>query len=245
MLAEKSMAFRLDQARTQIGLLEVASLLPQHSTLVAYVRYSKRSLQKSGPGGIAVEAVPSYGAFILQAGQDEPAFVSLGAASEIEQLIATWRNSIAREAEVIDESAKASEKACRISGAALRRKIWDPLVTRLGNARQVFVVSDAALHLVNLAALPLGSVQHVLESGPLINYLSTERDLVPAPSTHGEGLLGVANPAFDEFSKVTDSQPVATVTSASRTRGTRSVCGTFQTLHFSPLPASQGGGQHR
>jgi CHAT domain-containing protein len=103
-------------------------------------------------------------------------------------------------------------------------------------------VPDAALHLVNLAALPSGSAQYLVESGPLIHYLSTERDLVPDQSTRGEGILVVANPAFDESSKpaiTAQSQPIPTSAGALLVRGTRSACGTFQTLHFPPLPASQ------
>ena len=82
----------------------------------------------------------------------------------------------------MDISGKTGENAYRHNGAALRRRIWDPLVPGLGNAKEVFVVPDAALHLVSLASLPVGSSQYLLETGPLIHYLSTERDLVPAQS---------------------------------------------------------------
>src|SRR5215475_9369440 len=47
--AEKSIAFRLDQSRPQIGFVEASSSITQNSALVAYVRYSKHSLQKRGP----------------------------------------------------------------------------------------------------------------------------------------------------------------------------------------------------
>jgi CHAT domain-containing protein len=79
----------------------------------------------------------------------------------------------------------------------------------------------------------------------LVHYLSTERDLVPAQSQHGEGILVMGNPAFDQAGKLTvasnqqSAAPGTASDTASLLRGTRSACGTFQTLHFSPLPASQ------
>jgi len=244
MLAEKSAAFRQEQSRTQLGLNEIAASLPEGAALVAFVRYARRDRQKSGASKGAPEPVPSYAAFVLRAGKHEPEFVRLGTAREIESLLAAWRSDIARQEE--PNVSKTAEDTYRRTGAALRRRIWDPLLPALGGAGEVLVVPDGALHLVSLPSLPVGSSQYLVETRPLIHYLSTERDLVPEPSRHGEGLLVVGNPAFDQVSKLavaSNQQSVpagsASGTAATLMRGTRSACGTFQTLHFSPLPASQ------
>ena len=246
MLAEKSAAFRQEQARTQLGLKEIAAALPLGSALMAFVRYAKRDLQKPGVTKAVPARVPSYAAFVLRAGKQEPDFVPLGAAREIETLLAAWRSDIARQAEAISVSANTGEEAYRHSGAALRRKIWDPLLPELANAKEVFVVPDGALHLVSLASLPVGSSQYLVETKPLIHYLSTERDLVPEQSHRGQGLLVVGNPAFDQVGKLamTSSPQSAPVGPTSGTggvllRGARSACGTFQTLRFRALPGSQ------
>ncbi|MGB9205336.1 MAG: CHAT domain-containing protein [Terriglobales bacterium] len=246
MLAEKSAAFRQEQARTQLGLKEIAAALPPGSALVAFIRYAKRDLQKPVASKVAPEAVPSYAAFVLRAGKQEPDFVPLGAAREIESLLTAWRSDIARQTEAVNISARTGEDAYRRTGAALRRKIWDPLVPGLGDNKDVFVVPDAALHLVSLASLPVGSSQYLVETKSLIHYLSTERDLVPAPSRRGEGILVVGNPAFDQVGKLAlalnqRSAPVGATSSTPTAllRGTRSACGTFQTLHFPALPGSQ------
>jgi CHAT domain-containing protein/tetratricopeptide (TPR) repeat protein len=246
MLAEKSLAFRQEQARGQLGFKEIVASLPQNTVLVAFVRYGRHDLQKPGANQVPPEPIPSYAAFVIRAGEHEPEFVPLGAAREIDGLLAAWRRDIARQAEVMDLSAKTGESNYRRSGAALRRRIWDPLVPGIGDARKVFVVPDAALHLVNLASLPTGSSQYLIETGPLIHYLSTERDLVPAQSRHGEGILVVGNPAFDQMGKLlmASNRQFASVNTTSGTtggllRGARSACGTFQTLRFPPLPASQ------
>jgi CHAT domain-containing protein len=100
--------------------------------------------------------------------------------------------------------------------------------------------------LVSLASLPVGVSQYLVETNQLIHYLSTERDLVAEQSQQGKGILVVGNPAFDQAGKLTvastqQSAPVSTATGTTGTflRGTRSACGTFQTLRFSPLPGSQ------
>jgi len=213
---------------------------------VAFVRYSEHDFQKRETSKVILEPVPSYAAFVLRAGKQEPEFVQLGSARKIESLLAVWRRDIARPAEANGLSAKTDENTYRRSGAALRRRIWDPLVPELGDAREVLVVPDAALHLVSLASLPVGNSEYLIETGPLIHYLSTERDLVPAESRHGEGILVVGNPAFDQAGKVvvaSNQQAVPTGrrngTGVTLLRGLRSACGTFRTLRFPPLPASQ------
>jgi len=240
-LAEKSIAFRQDQARERIGLKDVAAALPKKSAIIAFVRYTRHSL-KNWPGKVPPAPVPSYGAFILRAENSAPEFVPLGAAHTIEKLVSSWRQEISRQSEAVVLSAATNSET--ESGIALRHKIWDPLLTRLGGVAQVFVVPDAGLHLVNLAALPVGNQRYLVETGPLIHYISTERDLVPFESHQGEGILIVGNPAFDQPANhisASDSQMAPADVPGSDTvlRGSRSSCGTLKTLRFTPLPASQ------
>jgi CHAT domain-containing protein/Tfp pilus assembly protein PilF len=244
-LAEKSAAFRQDQARAQLGYEEVASSLPDNSALIAFVRYSRHDFRKTAPGRTVRQPIPSYAAFVLRSGEREPQFIRLGTAREIETSLSAWRRDIARQAELLDETAS-RESASRVLGAALRRRIWDPLQFAIGDAQEVFVVPDAALHLVNIASLPFGGSRYLVEAGPLMHYLSTERDLVPSPSRSGDGILVVGNPAFDRTSTLTlalnrPSPLRGMTTRAPETayRGARSACGSFRTLRFPPLPASE------
>jgi len=94
-----------------------------------------------------------------------------------------------------------ADRACRLAGVSLRKVIWDPLAPRLAGAERVLIVPDAAINLVPFAALPVES-RYLIERGPLIHYLSAERDLVAETSetamgdrTHG--LLAIGAPDFD------------------------------------------------
>ena len=83
-----------------------------------------------------------------------------------------------------------------MAAAALRLRIWDPVADAIAGASRVFIVPDGAFNLVSFAALPVGN-RYLLEAGPAIHYLSTERDLVRKDPGSGRGLLALGGPAFD------------------------------------------------
>ena len=130
--------------------------------------------------------------------------------------------------------ANRSEAAYRRVAGALRRQIWDPLSTHLSPATRVFVVPDGALHLVSFAALPTAASQYLVETGPVIHYLSAERDLV----RDGNGLAGGAGACSRWAVQPSTNSGRAPVASEASFRGTRSACRDFQSMQFDPLPAS-------
>jgi CHAT domain-containing protein len=113
-----------------------------------------------------------------------------------------------------------------MAATGLRARIWDPLAESLNGVSRVFIVPDGALNLVSFAALP---AQHgyLLENGPTIHYLSTERDLVPQNSAEGRGLLALGGPAFDG--------PAPAPAGSGEPPG----CGAIGSLHFEDLPGSR------
>ena len=65
----------------------------------------------------------------------------------------------------------------------------------------MLIVPDGALNLVPLAALPVGSSAYLIERGPVIHYLSAERDVVVedgAARRTGVGLLSLGGPDFND-----------------------------------------------
>jgi CHAT domain-containing protein len=246
-LAEKSAEFRAERDREQLGLDEIQASLPPDGTLVSFARYNRTVFGGPAsivpPGGAArssSRSVPSYLAFVLRPGQP-PAVVPLGPARTIDALVSQWRTDIAAEASASGQAEPAT-RSFQVSGAALRKLVWDPLAPKLADARRVFIVPDGALNLVPFAALPVGQGSFLLERGPIIHYLSSERDL--AASARGEptnrGLLAIGGPAFDDptFNNAsTDKRPPGTTPTKPQAvvRAAANPCGGLQGIRFQPL----------
>jgi CHAT domain-containing protein len=188
--------------------------------------------------------VPSYLALIQNGPNAAPEILPLGRATTVDSLIRLWSEAAANEPPPGSREGKDSFYQRR--GEALRRAVWDPIAARLSGARRVFIVPDSTLHLVNFAALPAADGRYLVESGPLLHYLSAERDLATATEsgTHGNGLLVLGGADFDAgspaapgSSAIAASTP-ATEPDAPSYRGARSACGTFQTMLFPPLPGT-------
>jgi CHAT domain-containing protein len=140
--------------------------------------------------------------------------------------------------------------AYRRDAELLRRRIWDPVEPLLGDVERLFIVPDGALHLVNLAALPVGETRYLIDRGPQLHYLSAERDLVAgSPEPTMEGLLAFSNPDFDTrdlFAALAPAEPGAIARVAGERdadqkvyRGARSGCDSLKRLEFNDLTATE------
>jgi CHAT domain-containing protein len=234
-LAERSAAFRRERDRMAIGLRELATSLPPSSALIAYAVYDRQATtEAAGPvRDDPSPAVPSYLAFVLASGESEPAAVPLGEAEQIDGLVSRWTEDLLLHWQDGESRRRGDD---RTAGERLRRAIWDPVASRLDDVERVFIVPDGALQLVSFAALPVGDSKFLIESGPLIHYLSAERDLAPEkePSPPGIGLLALGGPAFDNVARPS-SEP------SDRPqifRGNRSACGDLREVRFEELPAT-------
>lgn len=248
-LAAHAAEFRVAQERSEAGIDETRSALPEGAALVGFVRYRAVPIDPRGPhdrpGPRAAAA--SYAAMILAPGRDPPAFVHLGTADKIEALVQQWRSELISEAYAAGRDSVGNETRYRKAAGALRETVWDPVQRRLGVAKQVFVVPDGALNIVNLAALPVGQREYLAETGLSLHYLSAERDLLlePLNDWRSGDLLAVSNPDFDARTLVASAEaataaaPVLAQDGATGIyRGTRSACGSFQSMRFDALPAS-------
>jgi CHAT domain-containing protein/tetratricopeptide (TPR) repeat protein len=236
-LAAKSAGFAAVLERSSLGLDDVIASLPPSSALVAYSIYHNWPYN-DGPW-------LRYVAFVVRAGERFPAAIPLGPEEEIDRLVADWRRQIST-----PPAEGLTETASREAGERLRRKIWDPLRDHLGDAKRVFVVPDGALNTVSFAALPVGRNGYLVEKGPILHYLSSERDLVPPTKTErGDGLLAVGGPAYEATSLFAslggepapsgDLAALPLVASARPYRGPRSACESFQKMQFAPLPETE------
>lgn len=217
-LAERSLRMQAIAGTKSVDLKDIEASLPRSSVLVSYLRID-----------LALDAVedarPVYFALVLSRSGHDPEAVPLGNADKIDAMIESWRTSLRSASE--GESATRGDdgpraRAALVAGRALRRAVLDPLRTRIGEADLVYVVPDAQLALVNLAALPEDDGRYVIEGEVLIQPLSSERDLVAldtdAPAALG--VLVVGSPDFGDAGRAESGE------------------GPFAELAFAPLEAA-------
>ena len=224
-LAEQSGEFRSGQAQGRIGIGEVSSQLAPSAALVAFVKY-RGSTTGVAAGGPRDE----YLAFVMRGGANRAVAVRVGDAKAVDDLIQQWRAAIATEIDSGRPTAR-SERVHGVTGSAIRRLLWDPIVPSLAAASEIFIVPTGPLHLVNWGTLPDGKGRYLVERPQLIHYLSAERDLTRATRQDSRGLLLVDNPAYGAAS----SQH----TSAARRPVPNAKCAGLSSVSFDPLPATR------
>lgn len=248
-LAARSAAFKAELESVDIGVQQIRAALPSRSALVSFVRYDRTIFDhavvpRSVPTGAdprEPHGVPSYVAFVTRADDDDVAAIPIGGANEIDTLVARWRDAVIVGA-AHDAAAGSGEDSSRALGARLRKRVWDPMGDKLVGVTTVFVVPDGSLSLVTWAALPIGRTQYLIDRGPVIHYLSAERDLVASQdgsaSAAGTGLLAVGGPAFDDRGSSATGSPRRAIAIPSTLRGAPSTCVSLHSLQFPGLPAS-------
>jgi len=226
-LAESSV--RIQQARPDVesGLGNIAKTLPSKTALVAFAIHDNGIVQTTARKG----PTATYTAFVLADREQRPVAIALGSVAAIDGMIASWRLEAAEGVFQAGRSSLDAERSYRELGDALRREVWDPLSSMVKDAERVLVVPAGMLHLVNLAALPIGQSGYVIENGPRIHLLSAERDVVANARRRSQArdLLVLGGPSYDDESALNDSASY---------RGSPSACGDFRTIRFASLPGT-------
>ena len=229
LLAERTGEGRVELARASTGIDDVKRALPNDTVLVSFVRYD-RTVPSGTGSSVTTMIVPSYGAFVVKGGTSSVFFAPLGPATSIEALVSEWRKTASGENTSGMITRDRAEALYIAAADRLRSAVWDPIETHIADARQIFVVPDGTLNLVNLAALTDRQGRYFVERDAVIHYLSTERDVVVGTvgSKSQGSLLAVGNPAFDEGGPPSRAQP-ATL---------RSTCEPAGPARFGNLPGS-------
>ena len=225
-LALHSAAFRTDERVRNSDLAELRRNMPAGSVLISYVhfaRYSEEIANFSKP------PVWWYVAVVMRRDSDRIGVYDLGDAKSIAGLLQRMRASADSEAHSGGMGSARNEREYRDAAAELRKRIWDPLKAELGNAKLALVVPDGSLGLIPFSTLPDGK-GYLVENGPVVHILSSERDLLPGESgRRNAGLLAVGSPSFELAGL--NAGPSAQ-------RNAPESCDTFNKSPFHPLPAS-------
>jgi len=226
-LAERSAEIRRGERIEAVKLDDVRRNLPRHSMLVSYVSFQRRSVQAVDP---SLSNTPSYMAFVLKPGSERIRVFDLGIAKPIDDLVTQARAAADAEAHSGGLGSIRNERAWRTAGEALRKRIWDPLQAEIAGAKLVLIVPDGHLNLIPFAGLPQDD-GYLVEHGPVIHVISSERDLMPEDALQKKsGLLAIGSPTFDLAVNSLPPSPL---------RGDfPSTCDAFRSLQFRPLPGS-------
>lgn len=168
--------------------------LPESGAMLELVRYQPFDFRTWTSGA------PRYAAYVLRAG-GPPSGIDLGLASEIDARVHELRQAIATRRPI--------ERV-----RALARLVDEQLMARirplLGDAREVFVSPDGALHLLPFAALVDEQGRYLVERFAF-TYLDSGRDLVAQrrSATRARGTVIVAAPDFDASPAAEPGSPFA------------------------------------
>ncbi len=220
------------------GLEEIESVLGSNDALVSFVLFEESPGNKNVDGG---DGRAIYAAFVRgPVGQRQ--LISLGSAAKIDSAVVRWQHAMAKPAPVVNLAVW--EENYRVTAMRLSEMIWQPIMSTIKEPSTLFIVPDGALHLVNLAALPMDDNRYVIDSPMEIHRLSAERDLLefqqtpPIRTNETQGLLAIGGVDYDGKNYFgADSRALSVA--GDQYRGSRSTCGEFDDLRFDFLPASE------
>ena len=225
-LAERSAALRADERIYEATTEDVRHSLPEHSVLISYVLFRQRAVDRLDP---TLGDTLSYVAFVLHPDSDRIRIFNLGDAASADNQVKKMRAAANAEARSGGLGSTRNERAYRDAALGLRQRIWDPLKAELSHARLALVVADGSLNLVPFAGLPDGS-GYLVEHGPVIHMLTSERDLVPADQGPKKlGLLAIGGPSFELAENKPPPSPL---------RGANPTCDALSQIEFQPLPGA-------
>lgn len=175
-----------DELTIEIPAIQQA--LGKDEILIEFLRISTwdKTAKKQGPA--------AYGAFLVRS-EGDVRFVRLGEAAEIDELVRTWHEAIARSNApgATDQDLKGTEKQLKETG----RQLYDRLVKPLGKLPETLLIApDSELHSLPFAALHDG--RKYLVEARAVAVVGSGRDLVERPPSAAAGEAVVfAAPQFD------------------------------------------------
>jgi tetratricopeptide (TPR) repeat protein len=202
-LARAIPAMRLELRMRELSGQMVRSLLPAHSALVEIVRFGLLDFELLQAGEERPAANYRYWAFVVRPEPHESLrLVDLGAAEEIDRLVARYRNAVVRsgfDRDLATEAPVPTQTAEFEAGTDLRAMVFDRLRPAIGDTRRLFLCPDGDLSRLPWEVLPVTPDRRVIDDYE-ISYLGVGRDLLrlPVQPAHDHTApLVVADPDYD------------------------------------------------
>jgi CHAT domain-containing protein len=192
-IAAESLEFRRSLTMRNAGFREVSGAIGPGEAIVSFVVFRRLPLDARSGWWSGQDSL-HYLAFAYRKDTHRSRIVPIADGAALDALVGDWsaRQTTPPSLQPAAAGHPAGDGAG--PGRALRETVWDPLQDAIAGAHKVLITPDGVLNAVNFYALPARSGGYLIESGPLMHYLSTERDLLggttPAP---GGGLLAIGD----------------------------------------------------
>ena len=190
-LSRLSGAYALQRKVSRADAASVSRALPAKSALVEFARINIFDFKASG--GDDPWQPPRYVAFLLLAGNDQPALVDLGSADGIDRAVTDFKKAVSN---LKDKTGAQTVTA----GKRLYQSVFAPLKSRLAGVERLFLSPDGNLNLIPFETLSDESGRFLIQDYT-INYLSAGRDaLAFGQNGSGQGAGKVVlfgDPDFD------------------------------------------------
>ncbi len=167
-LAQKSLEFKNDRDLTAAGIASICRQLRPDQALVDFLEY-ELLVPDDPEDPDATRRRRKFTAFILLGGAcEKPLRVDVGDARPIDKAVRKYRS-------VIERGSPASQ--LDPIGKRLRRLVWDPVTSRLGDRRFVWLVPDGSLNGISFSALVGKDGNYLIESHTF-GHLPSGQDLL-------------------------------------------------------------------
>ncbi|WP_229759299.1 CHAT domain-containing protein [Candidatus Uabimicrobium amorphum] len=245
-LAAEVPELELEKKLTHVSHREIAKLLPADSLLVDFVCFREVDVESMRYLDERYIAIVIYNEQISK----ELAFVDLGAASEIDELISKYKKHLTtgeRKIHVVAEDVLPAEnttvKTQDAYGEQLFQKVFAPVLRKTKDCKRLILSPDGGLCLLPFEVLPQPNERFVVEDYE-ISYIDSGKDLLrfgyqTAPKSQP---VVIANPDFSlsgdqSYTDIRNSIPQSIVAELGQTIQ-RKVQETKAQYYFPPLAAT-------
>jgi tetratricopeptide (TPR) repeat protein/CHAT domain-containing protein len=186
-------------APLSVSALDVRTHLSAEQALLEFVKFRRFDFQERKKTSHWKE--DRYAALVVRPGSPTSSrLIDLGPAAEIDALVGEVSRQVReyqRAGAAREDEASYEEDYCEVAGR-LYAKLFAPLKSALGNAKQIYLGPDSRLHEIPFESLVDGSGKYLIETDYRFAYVNSGRDLLREEATEaGAGVFVFAGPNYD------------------------------------------------